>query len=56
MDKAAVVVVFALAVCWGCAHFVNLNVISFYVAGIGITRTMLVAALGMGLCYKLINK
>ena len=56
MGKAIVVGIFALAVCWGSSHFVNLNVISFYVAGVGITRTMLTFGVGVGLCAYLLGK
>ena len=56
MGKAIVVIIFALAVCWGISHFINLDVVSFYIAGVGITRTMLVAALGVGVCYRLIKR
>lgn len=56
MGKAFVVIIFALAVCWGFAHFVNLNVVSFTIAGVGITRTMWIAAIGVGVCYKLIKR
>lgn len=56
MKKAIVVVVFALALCWGVSHFANLNVITFTVAGVGITRTMLCAAFGVGLCAWLMGR
>lgn len=55
MKKAVLVAVFALCVCWGVAHFINLNVVTFTIAGVGITRTMLTFGFGMGLAVYLMR-
>jgi hypothetical protein len=56
MGKAIILGVFALALCWAVAHFINLDVISFHVAGIGITRGFLVFGAGVGLCLRLAQR
>lgn len=56
VGKALVVVVFALALCWALSQFLNLNVVSFTLGGVGITRTMVAALFGVGFCVWLMGK
>lgn len=56
MKKAILFGVFALAFTWGVSHLVNLTVVSFVLAGIPITRSVLTLSLGVGLCSWLSHR
>lgn len=55
MKRGIVYIVFGLALCWVVSAYMNLNVVSFHIAGVGITRTMLCALMGVGLCAWLVR-
>lgn len=56
MGKVAVVIIFALAVCWGAQKFINISGTAFTLAQVPISWTMVVFVGGVGLCYFLVKK
>jgi hypothetical protein len=49
--KAVIVIVFALACCWGVGHFINLGGMVFSLAGVPITWSTLLFCGSAGLIY-----
>lgn len=49
--KVVIVIVFALACCWGISHFVNLGHTVFSLAGIPVSGGVILFCLSAGLVY-----
>jgi hypothetical protein len=52
MVKSFIVATFALSVCWGISHFVNLGHTVFVAAGVPISGGVLLFCIAAGLVYN----
>lgn len=55
MGKTILVAVFALAMCWGIAKYVNLSATAFSLAGVSINWTMIVMVIMVAIGYRLVK-